>query len=41
MCKTIIEKHLNGIITAYNLGAGACFEIRLPLSIETNGEHDE
>ena len=41
MSKTIIEKHLNGILSAYNVGSGACFEIRLPLSIEADGEHNE
>ena len=41
MSKTIIEKHLNGILSAYNLGSGACFEIRLPLTIEIDGGHNE
>ena len=34
MSKTIVEKHLNGVITAYNKDEGACFEIKLPYSIK-------
>ncbi len=41
MSKTIIEKHLNGIISVYNSGSGACFELELPLKIERPGESDE
>jgi ABC-type nitrate/sulfonate/bicarbonate transport system substrate-binding protein/signal transduction histidine kinase len=31
LCKTIIEKHCNGSITAYNKDNGALFEIKLPI----------
>jgi len=30
MSKTIVEKHLQGVIKAYNKNEGACFEIELP-----------
>ena len=32
MSKTIIEKHFNGIIFAYNKNDGVCFEIRFPIN---------
>ncbi len=41
MSKTIIDKHLHGILKAYNLEDGALFEIRLPKSIENEGVDDE
>ena len=31
MSRTIIEKHLKGSIKAYNIEAGVCFEIRVPI----------
>ena len=34
MSKTIIEKHLNGKLKAYNNNVGACFEIIMPYTIE-------
>mgnify|MGYP002640652254 CR=1 FL=1 len=34
MSKTIIENHLNGILRAWNLADGVCFEIYLPYNIE-------
>ncbi|MCD6173176.1 MAG: hypothetical protein J7J96_05195, partial [Sulfurimonas sp.] len=40
MSKTIIEKHLHGILRAYNFGNGVCFEISLPLNIKDSGELD-
>ena len=33
MSKTIVEKHLRGILDVYNNNEGACFSIKLPLSI--------
>lgn len=34
MSKTIIEKHLHGMIIATNVGQGACFELNIPIGIE-------
>jgi len=34
MSKTIVEKHLKGILTAENSESGACFEIVLPMKID-------
>jgi len=31
MCRQIIEKKLNGDISAYNTNDGACLELRLPI----------
>ena len=36
MSKTIIEKYLNGRLTAYNSEKGACFEITLPFELDNN-----
>ncbi len=41
MSKTIVEKHLNGTITAHNSNKGVCFEIILPLTIKNSGESNE
>ncbi|MEA1954880.1 MAG: HAMP domain-containing sensor histidine kinase [Campylobacterota bacterium] len=32
MSKTIVERHLNGILIAYNTDTGACFEMKLPMN---------
>jgi len=37
--KTIIEKHLKGIIKAYNKEEGACFSIELPNDLNLSGGH--
>ncbi|MBN2896446.1 MAG: response regulator [Campylobacterales bacterium] len=34
MAKTIIEEHMNGTLSAANVGAGACFSITLPIHQE-------
>lgn len=34
MSKAIIENHLNGVLRAWNLSDGVCFEIQLPYTIE-------
>ena len=36
MSKTIVEKHLNGTIHAYNEGDGVCFSIELPLKVNND-----
>jgi len=38
MSKTIVEKHLHGILRAYNFDCGICFEISLPLDLENFGD---
>jgi len=40
MSKTIVEKHLNGIINVKNIALGVCVEIELPYLLE-KGENDE
>lgn len=34
MAKTIIEEHMNGTLSAANVGGGACFSITLPINQE-------
>jgi len=41
MSKTIVQKHLNGTLRAYNIDNGICLEISLPLDIENFGDSDE
>jgi signal transduction histidine kinase len=33
MSKTIVEKHLNGMISVENIGDGVCFSIKFPLIV--------
>ncbi len=46
MSKTIVEKHLQGTIKAYNrvddkgINIGACFEISIPIALE-EGDSNE
>lgn len=41
MSKTIVEKHLQGSLSAYNKDKGACFEIKVPYKIKNLGEKYE
>jgi PAS domain S-box-containing protein len=40
MSKTIIEKHLHGLLTAMNTDEGACLRIRIPKEVKEENNHE-
>ena len=40
MSKTIAQKHLLGSLVAYNVGAGACFKLTIPINVKSEENRD-